>query len=146
MKESKSVIKNLKNFPQFGKIKLFECFNKLKAILPFKLQNGVKFIYIKNSTLFFVLTHNVYLMEFKYNLKVISKLVKELQKIYSECDDIKDIKFFVTNRKSKAEETKPKESNPKYREISKGSFKNLAKDEEVKKIFEEIRDIISSKF
>ncbi len=146
MKESKYVIKNLKNFPQFGKIKLFECFNKLKAILPFKLQNGVKFIYIKNNTLFFVLTHNVYLMEFKYNLKVIAKLVKELQKVYSECEDIKDIKFFVTNRKSKSKEFKPKETNPKYKENSQGSFKNLAKDEEVKKIFEDIKNIISSKF
>lgn len=143
MKNSKSVIQHLKNYPQFSKLKKYECFNKLKDVLPFKLQTGIKFIYSKYDTLFFVLTHNMYKMEFNYNLKVIIKLLKELQKIYSECSEIKNVKFFVSNKLTKEYNKPEKPTEPYYKELAKGKFEILAKDENVKKILEEIREIIS---
>ena len=110
---------------------------KFIDILPLKLKKGVKFGYIKNQTLYFVLTHPVYKMEFEYNKADIKSLLKNFK-----IANVEDIGFFITN----VIEKKEKENEPilLYKERSYGIFDNKAKDEYLFKRFENIREIIKN--
>ena len=110
---------------------------KFIDILPLKLKKGVKFGYIKNQTLYFVLTHPVYKMEFEYNKADIKSLLKNFK-----IANVEDIGFFITNVIEKKEEQKA--PIPLYKERSYGIFENKAKDEYLFKRFEKIREIIKS--
>ena len=110
---------------------------KFIDVLPLKLKKGVKFGYIKNQTLYFVLTHPVYKMEFEYNKADIKSLLKKFK-----IANVEDIGFFVTNIIEKKETKKTDE--PLYKERSYGIFENKAKDEKLFKKFERIRDIIKN--
>ena len=102
-----------------------------------KLKKGVKFAYVKNQTLFFVLTHPVYKMEFEYNKADIKSLLKTFK-----IANVEDIGFFITNVIEKKE--KEIEPTPLYKERSYGIFDNKAKDEYIFKKFEKIREIIKN--
>ena len=122
MKKINEILSHLKNNPEFSKINTSFLIKKFIEVLPLKLKKGVKFAYVKNQTLFFVLTHPVYKMEFEYNKA--------------------DIGFFITNVIEKKEEEKA--PIPLYKERSYGIFENKAKDEYLFKRFEKIREIIKS--
>lgn len=129
------IIKHLKSNPQFSKINSSQAIDKFVTLLPMKLSKGVKFGYVKNNILFFVLTHPVFKMEFEYN----KALIKSLLKTYKEIQ-VEDVKFFVTNVIEK------KENNEKvvefYEERSYGIFENKVKNPKLNKKFEEIRNLI----
>ncbi len=110
---------------------------KFIDILPLKLKKGVKFGYIKNQTLYFVLTHPVYKMEFEYNKADIKSLLKSFK-----IANVEDIGFFVTNIIEKKENNK--EVIVFYKERSYGIFENKAKDEYIFKKFEKIRELIKN--
>lgn len=111
---------------------------KFVDVLPAKLKKGVKFAYVRNQTLYFVLTHPVYKMEFEYNKADIKSLLKNFK-----IANVEEIAFFVTNVVEKKEVvTEPK---PLYIERSYGIFENLAKDEKIFNKFENIRKIIKNK-
>ena len=110
---------------------------KFIDVLPLKLKKGIKFGYVKNQTLFFVLTHPVYKMEFEYNKALIKSLLKNFK-----IANVEDIGFFVTNVIEKKESEKKEE--PMYKERSYGIFENKAKDEMIFKKFEKIREIIKN--
>ena len=137
MKKINEILSHLKNNPEFSKINTSFLIKKFIEILPLKLKKGVKFAYIKNQTLFFVLTHPVYKMEFEYNKADIKSLLKNFK-----IDDVEDIGFFVTNVIEKKQTSE--ESNPLYIERSYGIFENKVKDEKLFKKFEKIREIIKT--
>ena len=110
---------------------------KFIDVLPLKLKKGVKFGYIKNQTLYFVLTHPVYKMEFEYNKADIKSLLKNFK-----IANVEDIGFFITNVIERKEE--PKEPTPLYIERSYGIFENKAKNEQIFRKFEKIREIIKN--
>ena len=110
---------------------------KFIDVLPLKLKKGVKFAYIKNQTLYFVLTHPVYKMEFEYNKALIKSLLKNFK-----IANVEEIAFFITNVIEKKEENKIEQNV--YKERSYGIFENLAKDEKIFKKFENIREIIKN--
>lgn len=141
MKKPISIIRHLKSTPSFQKLNEQQYFNKLKDILPSSLKKGIKFIYKKDNILFFVLTHNLFLNEFNYNLKLINKLLKELEMIEGISLEIKSIKGFISKKKLPKNK---KELNTEifYKEVATGNFKNSVKDENLKKIFENIRENI----
>lgn len=60
MKKMSEILNHLKNNPEFRKINTSFLIMKFIDILPLKLKKGIKFGYVKNKTLFFVLTHPVY--------------------------------------------------------------------------------------
>lgn len=126
----------MKQRPQLKKLNTSTIINKLISILPPKLKKGVKFTYIKNDILFFVLTHSIYKMEFEYNKQDIKSLLKLV-----ELDYIKDISFFVTNQvEKKIEKNEDKEDD--YKERSNGYFDNNSNNKKIHKYFEDIRKII----
>ena len=137
MKKINEILSHLKNNPEFSKINTSFLIKKFIEVLPLKLKKGVNFAYVKNQTLFFVLTHPVYKMEFEYNKADIKSLLKTFK-----IANVEDIGFFITNVIEKKE--KEIEPTPLYKERSYGIFDNRAKDEYIFKKFEKIREIIKN--
>ena len=99
MKKINEILSHLKNNPEFRKINTSILITKFIDVLPLKLKKGIKFGYVKNQTLFFVLTHPVYKMEFEYNKALIKSLLKNFK-----IANVEDIGFFVTNVIEKTKE------------------------------------------
>lgn len=137
MKKINEILSHLKNNPEFSKINTSFLIKKFIEVLPLKLKKGVKFAYVKNQTLYFVLTHPVYKMEFEYNKADIKSLLKNFK-----IANVEDIGFFITNIIEKKET--PKEPTPLYIERSYGIFENKAKNEQIFRKFEKIREIIKN--
>ena len=137
MKKINEILSHLKNNPEFSKINTSFLIKKLIDVLPLKLKKGVKFAYVKNQTLYFVLTHPVYKMEFEYNKADIKSLLKNFK-----IANVEDIGFFITNVIERKEE--PKEPSPLYIERAYGIFENRAKNEQIFRKFEKIREIIKN--
>ena len=135
MKKLNEILSHLKNNPEFRKINTSSTIEKFIDVLPLKLKKGVKFGYIKGQTLYFVLTHPVYKMEFEYNKADIKSLLKN-----ANFDNVNEIAFFVTNKIER--KTKKNINEPLYKERSNGVFINKAKDQTLYKKFESIRNII----
>ncbi|WP_419673575.1 DUF721 domain-containing protein [Aliarcobacter butzleri] len=92
MKKISEILSHLKNYPEFKKFNTYSLIVKFIDVLPLKLKKGVKFAYVKNQTLYFVLTHPVYKMEFEYNKADIKSLLKNFK-----IANVEEIAFFVTN-------------------------------------------------
>ena len=137
MKKINEILSHLKNNPEFSKINTSFLIMKFIDVLPLKLKKGVKFGYIKNQTLYFVLTHSVYKMEFEYNKADIKSLLKKFK-----IANVEDIGFFVTNVIEK--KVLQKIDEPIYKERSYGRFENKVKDERLFRKFERIREIIKT--
>lgn len=137
MKKINEILSHLKNNPEFSKINTSFLIKKFIEVLPLKLKKGVKFAYVKNQTLYFVLTHPVYKMEFEYNKADIKSLLKNYK-----IANVEDIGFFITNVIERKEE--PQKATPLYAERSYGIFENRAKDEQIFRKFEKIREIIKN--
>jgi hypothetical protein len=135
MKKLNEILSHLKNNPEFRKINTSTSIEKFIEVLPLKLKKGVKFGYIKGQTLFFVLTHPVYKMEFEYNKADIKSLLK-----MGNFENVTEIGFFVSNKIEKKE--KIIKIEPLYKERAKGIFFNHANDEKIYQKFENIRNII----
>ncbi len=146
MQNSKEIIEKIVSKPSMRKIASHQCFNKLKSLLPKHMAKYILFIYIKHDTLFFVLNHPGMKMEFYYKNSLLKSLVKNLSNLDTKCEhlkNIKKIKSFVSNR---AEIDKKTPSFVGiYKERATGEFENLAKNEEIRKIIEEIKEIIRKK-
>ena len=137
MKKINEILSHLKNNPEFRKINTSFLIMKFIDVLPLKLKKGVKFGYVKNQTLYFVLTHPVYKMEFEYNKADIKSLLKNFK-----IANVEDIGFFVTNVIEK--KVLQKTHEPLYKERSYGIFENKVKDERLFRKFERIREIIKT--
>jgi len=102
------------------------------------LQNNILYMYLKNETLYFVTKHQAINFELYQKLSDIKLMLSLIQKKMNRCHSIK-----ISNIKAYTTYTKPtksiKSSIPlKFKHPTK-NFKNLAKNEEIHKIFEEIR-------
>ncbi len=143
MKTSYEIISHLINKPQNSQIIKTECINKLISFLPPHLINAIMFTYIKNRTLFFVLNHPGLKMEFDYKHNLIKSLLNKLKDIDLKCKiiEIDKIKSFVSN---KITPKKPKFPSLTYKERASGEFQNLATNEKLNELFEEIRQMIKN--
>lgn len=136
MKKLNEILSHLKNNPEFRKINTSSTIEKFIDVLPLKLKKGVKFGYIKGQTLYFVLTHPVYKIEFEYNKADIKSLLKN-----ANFENVNEIAFFITNKIER--KSKKNEKEILFKERSNGMFINKAKDENIYKKFESIRTIIT---
>ena len=143
MKNVNSIIQHLSTSPSFENLERVQSYKKLLSLLPQNLSKAVRFMYNKNETLFFVLEHPAFKMEFNYKLSLIKGLLKQLIIIdpTCKCIDAKDIKAFVTNKPPINQESI--EIKPFcYEEIASGIFENQAKNPDIHKKFEAIRETI----
>ena len=141
MKNASNIINSLQNKPQFSKLSKYKCIHKIQSIFSPPLQKMIKFAYIKNNTLFFVLNHPGAKQEFDNNIQSIKSALKFHTP--SECieENIKDIKAFVTHTPSLHVELKPKEIET-YKERATGNFKIAVHDDKLKELIQSIQNII----
>lgn len=147
MKNSTDIIKNLQNQPQFSKLSHFSCIKKIQSLFNAPLQKMVKFAYIKNKTLFFVLNHPGAKQEFDNNIQSIKSALKFVTP--DECKEflIDDIKAFVTHTPSFAlgmSQIK-KDTAPSYPERASGTLEVTIHDEKLNQLIKSIFDIIKEK-
>ncbi len=143
MQSSKEIISNLTSKPYMKKISFHKCFNKLKSLLPPYMQKHILFIYTKNDIMFFVLNHPGMKMEFNYKASLLKSLIKKLSTLDKNCEHLKNIKEVRNFVSDKASASSPLATTTlSYKERAKGEFVNLAKDKEIKKLIEEIRELI----
>ncbi|MFT7860510.1 MAG: hypothetical protein ABXS93_06205 [Sulfurimonas sp.] len=147
MKNANDIIKTLQNQPQFSKLSHFHCIKKIQSLFTLPLQKMVKFAYIKNQTLFFVLNHPGAKQEFDNNIESIKSALKFVTP--DECKEfsINDIKAFVTHTptlKQKAPQAKG-DTAPSYRERASGEITVQITDEKLNTLVKSIFNIIKEK-
>ena len=144
MKNASQIIKSIQNKPQFSKLSKYKCIKKIQSIFTPALQKMIKFAYIKNDTLFFVLNHPAGKQEFDNNIQSIKSALNFVRP--PECSEtvINDIKAFVTHTPKKKQQISVKEER-RYQERASGDFTINIQDEKLNKLVKSIREIIKTK-
>lgn len=144
MKNASQIINSIQNKPQFSKLSRYKCIKRIESIFVPALQRMIKFSYIKNDTLFFVLNHPAGKQEFDNNIQNI----KSALKFHSpeECSDtlIRDIKAFVTHTPKSKPITHIKKIQ-KYQERATGDFNIKIHDDKLNALVRSIQKIIKTK-
>ncbi|MBA3025154.1 MAG: hypothetical protein FP820_01950 [Sulfurimonas sp.] len=144
MKNAAQILNSIQNKPQFSKLNKYKCIKKIESMFMPTFQRFVKFSYIKNDTLFFVLNHNAGKQEFDNSIQNIKKALN----LYApkECEElaIKDIKAFVTHTPTQDVQAPPQKVQ-KYQERSSGNFSIEIKDSRLNSLVRTIQQIIKEK-
>jgi hypothetical protein len=143
MKNASQIINSIQNKPQFSKLSKYKCIKRIESVFIPALQRMIKFSYIKNDTLFFVLTHPAGKQEFDNNIQSIKSALKF--HMPEECKEtlINDIKAFVTHTPIKPPVILQKKEM-KYKERSSGNFTVEIHDEKLNTLVKSIQDIIKA--
>ncbi|HIP55043.1 MAG TPA: hypothetical protein EYH11_06185 [Sulfurimonas autotrophica] len=148
MKSSSDILNSLQNRPQFSKLSQYKCINKIRSAFSIPLQKMIKFAYIKNKTLFFVLNHPGAKQEFDNNIQSIKSALKFHTPTECENETITDIKAFVTHKPTfyanKTVLQTPKEI-ASYKERATGNFNIPVQDEKLYALIRSIQTIIKEK-
>lgn len=141
MKNAGQIINSIQNKPQFSKLSKYKCMKRIESIFTLSLQKMIKFSYIKNDILFFVLSHPGAKQEFDNNIQNIKSALKF--HMPQECEEtlIKDIKAFVTHTPQKQQKNIEKKLF-RYKERSSGDFDVDIKDERLNSLVKSIQSII----
>ena len=143
MKNASQIINSIQNKPQFSKLSSFKCANRIKSLFSLPLQKMIKFSYIKNSTLFFVLNHPAGKQEFDNSIKSIKSALNFYMPDECEGNLFKDIRAFVTHTPQK--EIKPFLIKKQfYKERAKGDFSINIEDDKLNSLVKSIQDIIKN--
>ncbi|WP_201353875.1 hypothetical protein [Hydrogenimonas urashimensis] len=142
MKKIDTVLHHLVSQPIYARLRERECFRRIKAALPEPMRRGILFMYIKNRTLFFVVKHPAFKMEFDYKLSLIKNLLSSLPPVKEACidDEITEIRAFVS--KFSPAPKPPVDTEPRYRERARGTFDADSADPSIKEVFAQIKKSI----
>ena len=144
MKNAGDILNSLQNKPQFSKLSHYKCIERVQSLFSAPLQKMVKFAYIKNNTLFFVLNHPGAKQEFDNNIDSIKSALKFCNPPECADENITDIKAFVTHTPIKKFSLEaPKVQT--YPERAKGEFDIKIHDEKLRLLAESIKNIIKEK-
>jgi hypothetical protein len=144
MKTVNQIISHIVKKPQYQKISSKRCFMKVIKLLPPHLSRAVLFTYTKNKTLFIVLNHPGLKMEFHYKDNLIKSLLKQIKSIDIDCqnmEDIRDIKYFVSN---KIEKKSPPAKPLTFKEKASGDFSILTENKKLYELFQKIKSTIKA--
>jgi len=145
MKNAHDILKSLQNKPQFSKLTRYECIDRIKSLFSAPLQKMIKFAYIKNDTLFFVLNHPGAKQEFDNNIQSIKSALKFITPPECKESNIVDIRAFVTHTPIKNETTfHQSKSIERYLERAKGEFEITVTDQKLKSLLLSIKNIIKA--
>ena len=141
MKNAKDIINLIQNKPQFSKLNTHKCIKKVQSLFSPALQKRIKFAYIKNSTLFFVLNHPGAKQEFDNNIQSIKSALNFFTP--EECSEISisDIKAFVSHTPEVKVNFNAK-APQLYEERAEGNFTIETEDEKLKSLMLDIKNII----
>ncbi len=146
MKNAYDIISSIQNRPQFSKLSRYKCIDTIRSSFSRPLQKMIKFAYIKNDTLFFVLNHPGAKQEFDNNIQSIKSALKFVQP--KECQEfsITDIKAFVSHTPMNKTSITAKVKEPEtYPERATGTFEIKTQDEKLRSLLESIRALIKEK-
>ena len=144
MKNASQIINSIQNRPQFSKLSKYKCIKRIESIFIPALQKMIKFSYIKNDTLFFVLSHPAGKQEFDNNIQNIKSALNF--HMPEECSQtvINDIKAFVTHTPIK-KATQVLKIDQTYKERATGNFHVNIHDEKLNSLVKSIQKIIKDK-
>ena len=151
MKNASQIINTLQHKPQFSKLLSYKCIDKLKSSLLFSVQKNIKYGYVKNATLYFVLTTRLNKLDIDNIINTIklilnSPMILESQK-FVECLDmnIEDVKIFTdpTPQKKFSAFTTTAHLET-YRERATGEINVDIKDEKLNRLAQSILQIIKA--
>jgi len=146
MKNANQILNSIQNKPQFSNLSKHKCINKIQSLFMPTFQRFVKFAYIKNNILFFVLTHNAGKQEFDNNIQNIKSALNFHMPKECEGNNIQDIKAFVSHTiKNKKDPQVKKALKQTYPERAKGEFDIDIKDKKLNALIKSIQTIIKEK-
>ena len=151
MKNANQIITSLQYKPQYHKLLEHKCINKLKSSLLLSVQNYIKYGYIKNNILFFVMSATLNKLDVNNNINTIKTILKSPMILKSEkfieCLDfqIDDIVFYVDHKpKSKVKLYSSDSQNVTYKERATGNLHVDIKDEKLNELAKSILEIIKA--
>ncbi len=144
MKKASIILSHLAQKPQFRYLKQGGCYKKYISLLSAKWQKAIAFVYIRENTLFVALTHPGFKMELNYNKDLLISLLKQLSTFDEKCKILSATKvvIFLSKYKSLKKSEAPVITVPYYDELATPNFDIKSKDEELKKRFKQIQNII----
>jgi hypothetical protein len=146
MKQAIDIISHICSQPSLKKLKIASAHRRLLELFPPRVAQHVSFMYNRNDTLYFVADHPMVKQEFDndYKKSMIKGWLNLLMKVDSEIELINAEKFkFIIKTPPPVPEIAPKKTQS-YRERSYGRFENLASNDELRKSFEQIRELIKA--
>jgi len=151
MKNANQIITSLQYKPQYHKLLEHKCINKLKSSLLLSVQKYIKYGYIKNNKLFFVISATLNKLDVDNNINTIkmilnSPMILESEK-FLECLDfqIDDIAFYVDHKpQNKIQLHSSDSQNAIYEERATGNIDVNIKDEKLKELSISILKIIKA--
>jgi hypothetical protein len=152
MKNASQIINFLQHKPQFSKLVESECISKLKSSLLPSIRHNIKYGYIKNKTLYFVLTTSLNKLDIDNIINTIKMILNSPMILQSqnflECSefDIEDVKIYSDNKPQKKVTLYTTSAHKiHYRERAKGEIKIDLADEKLAQIAQDIVDMIKEK-
>jgi hypothetical protein len=149
MKKASQIVSSLQHKPQFSKLLEQTCIEKLKSSLLLSIQNNIKYGYINNDTLYFVLTTKLNKFDIDNIINTIkmilnSPMIKESQK-FCECKEIniEDVVIYTDPKpQQKVKLYEPNSHSQHYPERAKGKQEIHYKDKKLQEIADSILEII----
>lgn len=143
MKNSQQILSSLQNRTQFKKLSHVFCIKKIQTLFTQPLQQMIVYGYIKNKTLYFVLSHPWAKQEFHHIIQSIKTPLKQF--VQQECAEIEiaDIKAYVSHKPVQNTGLYTGASNQEnFAQRADAKFVNNTTDKQLHDLFEEIREIL----
>ena len=152
MKNASQIITTLQNKPQFSKLIESKCIQRLKSSLLLSIQHNIKYGYIKNNILYFVLTTRLNKLDIDNIINTIKMILNSPMILASDnfldCLDagIGDVQIY-TDPKPKLEVKlfSTDAHNLFYKERASGDIKFEIEDKKLNELTQSILKIIKSK-
>jgi len=139
MKKANEIISHIL-LPFENKVNKHRCLRKIISLMPQKYKNFINSVNLKGETLYIWTTHPAIRQELYFRRKEIFDIINLMHK-YNVCKDMKVSKIVTlykyTPPPPPLKEIKIMFKNPK-------TFENKAKNPEIKKLFDEIKEILSA--
>ncbi len=147
MKTSSSIITFISSQPQFRLLATHICYGKFLALLPPRFRSSIAYIYIKDSTLYFAITHPGMKMELNYNLDLFKSILAMIDREDCLCSfpKVDKLMTFIPKytEQLKLDDQKETETTvPYYSEKSTAYFDTDSLDKELREAYENIKKAI----
>lgn len=151
MKNASQIITTLQHKPQFSKLTESSCINRLKSSLLPSIQHNIKYGYLKNNTLYFVLTSRLNKLDIDSIINTIkmilnSPMILESEK-FIECSNITidDVKIYTDPKPQKNFKSFTTNTHTlKYPERASGNIQITMQDDNLKALAQSILEIIKT--
>ncbi|MCV6607604.1 MAG: hypothetical protein OIF32_05285 [Campylobacterales bacterium] len=139
MKNAKSIVSHtLKPFePKLNKMK---CQRKIFDMLPKSVNNWINYFYIRDDILYVAVYSQAFKADLVHKKDMLIEFANMLRTHDTNCIDLtfSYVNVFVSREKREVE----KQQVVVYEERADGEFENLAKNEKIHQVLEEIRQVI----